>query len=140
MKNISMISLSRTLLYTGIITQIFYIIMTPYVEISTFILISTALMLTAGYIDLFVAKKELEISVSNKELTWQEKRKRLQNYYNNEDNLDKSFSECLQNIQLADSHNERISKILDNYQSSNNKFKIKLNRNPESRMDQYLQE
>lgn len=133
-------SLGRIVLYTGLLIQIAYILMTPFTEISMFILISTACMLSYGYIDLFQARTELAKVVSRDEINWQEKRKRLQKYYINDKNLDKSFSECLQSIQLADTHNQRISKILDNYQTSKKKFRIKLNRNPENRMDQYLQE
>lgn len=114
--------------------------MTPFIEISTYILFSTAFMLTAGYMDLFIAKKELIQEKTKQELAWENKRKRLQNYYNNEANVNKSFSKCLQQMQLAETHNERISKILDNYQTNKKQFKIKLNRKPENRLDQYLQE
>lgn len=138
MKKTYIKSLSRFLLYTGIITQIIYIFITPFVEISAFILFATALLLTAGYLDISIAKKELEKDISNRELTWLKKRRNLQKYYSNEENLDKSFSECLKTIQLADSHNERISKILENYQTNNKKFKIKINRQSENRMDKYL--
>ncbi len=140
MKTTSITTLSRFLLYTGIITQLIYIFMTPFIEISTYILFSTAFMLTAGYMDLFIAKKELIQEKTKQELAWENKRKRLQNYYNNEANVNKSFSKCLQQMQLAETHNERISKILDNYQTNKKQFKIKLNRKPENRLDQYLQE
>ncbi len=140
MKTASITTLSRILLYTGIVTQLAYILMTPFIEISTYILFSTAFMLTAGYMDLFIAKKELVQEKTKQELSWDKKRKRLQNYYSNEANLNKSFSDCLQQMQLADVHNERITKILDNYKTNKKQFKIKLNRKPENRLDQYLQE
>lgn len=140
MKTASITTLSRFLLYTGIVTQLAYIVMTPFNEISTYILFSTVFMLTAGYMDISIAKKELVQEKTKQEVAWDNKRKKLQNYYNNEANVNKSFSECLQQMQAVETHNERISKILDNYQTNKKQFKIKLNRRPENRLDQYLQE
>ena len=114
--------------------------MTPFVELNYLILLSTACILLAGYIDLHHAKKELAEQKSTQEISWNLKRKNLQNYYRDENNLNKSFAECLSKIQVAESQNQRISQILDNYQSSNKKFKIRLNRNPENRIDQYLED
>ena len=140
MNRLKLTNMYRFLLYSGMIVQISYIMITPFMEIPSFILFSTAFIMTAAFIDLSFAKKELELNKNKHEQTWDEKRKKLQNYYSDETNLNRSFSECLKSIQVEDKHNDRISKILDNYKENNKKFKIKLNRNPENRMDKYLQE
>ncbi len=131
-------TLSRFLLYFGLTIQITYIIMTPFMEISFFVLASTVLLMTAAFMSLSVAKAELSEMQTSHELTWEAKRKKLQDYYTDEKNLNNSFSESLKNIQMDLTHNERISKILESYQTSNKKFKIKLNRKPENRVEKYL--
>ena len=140
MKKTETVSFSRYILYFGLTIQIMYIIITPFMEVNSIILISTACLMIAAFMDLSIAKDELEKMKAGHEIAWDTKRKRLQNYYKDEKNLDKSFSECLNNIQMEDTHNERISKILESYQKNNQKFKIKLNRKPENRMEKYLYE
>lgn len=70
---------------------------------------------------------------------WAKRKLMLQKYYTDDDNIDNSFSKCLNEIQKVNGHNARINRILNNYQSSNKKFKIKMKRNPENSLDQNLQ-
>ncbi len=140
MKNDNLNSLSRLILYIGTTIQVTYILITPIAELSIFIMMSSALIIAATYIDLVLAKKELAPAETKQDSTWEAKRKKLQDFYNNDENLNKSFSKSLEKVQQEDSHNQRIAKILESYESSKQNFKIKLNRKPENRLDQYIQE
>lgn len=122
----------RLFLYAGALLQSIYIIMTPFDEISSLILIATPLFLLVAYIDLYSRKN---IYKHDDTVQWDRKKIMLQNYYSDEQNIDYTFAKCLSDIQQSNQHSVRINRILNNYKETNQKFKIHLKREPENRID-----
>lgn len=125
-------SARRLFSIAGCLILSIYIIRTDFDLIPSTILFASACFYLTVSIDLFFARKEMQTIQNNHTSS---KKEILKNYYSNEANLNIAFADCLEKAVHANQNNRRISKILDNYQVHNHRFKLNLKRPSEKRLD-----
>ena len=128
--------LFNCLFYAALVILSIEIILTPFNDISIFVLAAYPIFLLAAYIQFqSLQVKETASHLSDNNNPWDQRKKALRNFYAQEENIDSSFQECLESLYKSSVTNNRIKRILNNYNESNKPFKIKLKRPSENRFD-----